>query len=55
MMPSLEHTASHSSMEWVVKITLRDAEREDITSHIDLRTRHAGGARIRVRVRVRVR
>lgn len=36
MMPSLSHTASHSSIECVVKMTLRDAEREEITSHIDL-------------------
>ncbi len=42
MMPSLSQTASHSSMLWVVSMTLREAAREDITSHMDL---HAGPRR----------
>lgn len=37
MMPSLSQTASHSSMLWVVKMTLRDADNEEITFHMDLK------------------
>lgn len=45
IIPSLSQTASHSSMQCVVRITLRDSASEEITFHMDLSNRRQDARR----------